>query len=90
MVTPRRRTPLIAGEDRQVSCPGTLFEWGANGRWQGLSRYSLRVMEAATEAERDADQQSACDELTCVIHDVKSPVFELGDWVIPAGPPSDS
>ena len=40
-------------------------------------------MEAAAEAKRHADQQSACDELTCVIHDVKSPVFELGDWQYP-------
>ena len=35
--------------------------------------YSLRVMEAAAEAKHYADQQSACDELACVIHDVKSP-----------------
>jgi hypothetical protein len=37
-----------------------------------------RVMETAAEAKRHTDQQRACDELTCVIHDVKSPVFELG------------
>jgi hypothetical protein len=38
-----------------------------------LGCYGLRVMEAAAEAKHYADQQSACDELACVIHYVKSP-----------------
>jgi hypothetical protein len=33
-------------------------------------------MEAAAGAKRYADQQSACDDLTSVIHDVKFLVFD--------------
>lgn len=56
-----------------------LFQRLTHRRRQGLGVNGLIVVEAAAEAKRHTDQQRACDELTCVIHDVKSPVFELGD-----------
>ena len=56
-----------------------LFQRLTHRRRQGLGVNRLIVVEAAAEAKRHTGQQRACDELTCIIHDVKSPVFELGD-----------